>query len=136
MNTQPRERDPLLEERQKTHGSFQTNAIVSQQIKHSFHEYGKYPTENPVYCEALDMMSRRYHEDTTELARRLIVLEFKERTATPEIQKALKEATRLRHIAAIRETLEEEEAGKKAAGVGKPADGESGSGNFCIDDTS
>ena len=84
-------------------------------------------------CEALDMMSRRYHEDTTELARRLIVLEFKERTAAPDIQKALKEATRLRHIAAIRETLEGkktpavtvEEAGNKAAGVGKPADGES-----------
>lgn len=83
-------------------------------------------------CEALDMMSKRYHEDTTELARRLIVLEFKEKAATPEIQKQLKEATRLRHIAAIRETLEgkkpgavsEEEAGKKAAGVGKPTDGE------------
>lgn len=83
-------------------------------------------------CEALDMMSKRYHEDTTELARRLIVLEFKEQAATPEIQKSLKEATRLRHIAAIRETLEgkktpavtEEEAGKKAAGVGKPTDGE------------
>lgn len=83
-------------------------------------------------CEALDMMSKRYHEDTTELARRLIVLEFKEKAATPEIQKSLKEATRLRHIAAIREQLEgkktpavtEEEAGKKAAGVGKPTDGE------------
>ena len=83
-------------------------------------------------CEALDMMSKRYHEDTTELARRLIVLEFKEKAATPEIQKSLKEATRLRHIASIRETLEgkktpavtEEEAGKKAAGVGKPTDGE------------
>jgi hypothetical protein len=83
-------------------------------------------------CEALDMMSKRYHEDTTELARRLIVLEFKERAATPEIQKSLKEATRLRHIATIREALEgkktppvtEEEAGKKASGVGKPTDGE------------
>lgn len=84
-------------------------------------------------CEALDLISKRYHEDTTELARRLIVLEFKEKAASPEMQKALKEATRLRHIATIREQLEgkktptmnEEEAGKKAAGVGKPTDGES-----------
>lgn len=64
-------------------------------------------------CEALDMMAARYHEDVTELGRRLIVLEFKEKAQTPEIQKSLKEATRLRHIVAIRETLE----GKKPAKV-------------------
>lgn len=80
-------------------------------------------------CEALDIMAQRYHEDTTELARRLIVLEFKEAAQAPEIQKALKEATRLRHIAAIREKLEGKkptvnEEGDKKAGVGKPADGE------------
>lgn len=82
-------------------------------------------------CEALDIMAKRYHEDTTELARRLIVLEFKEKAQTPEVQKALKEATRLRHIAAIRESLEGKpakaavnEEGDKKAGVGKPADGE------------
>lgn len=81
-------------------------------------------------CEALDIMAKRYHEDTTELARRLIVLEFKEKAQTPAIQKALKEATRLRHIAAIRESLEAKpgkavnEEGDKKAGVGKPADGE------------
>jgi hypothetical protein len=50
-------RDPLLQERHKTHGSFKTNAIISQQIKHCFHTYGKYPTENPIYCEALDMIA-------------------------------------------------------------------------------
>lgn len=80
-------------------------------------------------CEALDIMAKRYHEDTTELARRLIVLEFKEKAQTPSIQKALKEASRLRHIAAIRESLEVKpskvnEEGDKKAGVGKPADGE------------
>lgn len=64
-------------------------------------------------CEALDLMAQRYHEDVTELGRRLIVLEFKEKAQTPEIQKSLKEATRLRHIVAIRETLE----GKKPAKV-------------------
>lgn len=57
-------------------------------------------------CEALDIMAKRYHEDVTELARRVIVLEFKEKAQTPEIQKSLKEATRLRHIVTIRETLE------------------------------
>lgn len=64
-------------------------------------------------CEALDLMAQRYHEDVTELGRRLIVLEFKEKAQTPEIQKSLKEATRLRHIVSIRETLE----GKKPAKV-------------------
>ncbi len=84
-------------------------------------------------CEALALISKRYHEDTTDLGRRLLVLEFKDKTSDPRIQKMLKEATRLRHIATIREMLEgkrplpqvSEEEGKKAAGVGKPADGES-----------
>ncbi len=82
-------------------------------------------------CEALDIMRDRYHEDVTELGRRVIVLEFKEKAQAPEIQKQLKEATRLRHIAAIRETLEgkkpvteEDKEGGKTAGVGKPKDGE------------
>ena len=57
-------------------------------------------------CEALDLMANRYHEDVTELGRRLIVLEFKDKAQTPEIQKSLKEASRLRHIVAIREKLE------------------------------
>jgi len=57
-------------------------------------------------CEALDLMAARYHEDVTELGRRLIVLEFKDKAQTEEIQKSLKEATRLRHIVAIREKLE------------------------------
>lgn len=68
-------------------------------------------------CEALDIMTERYHTDTVDLGRRVIVLEFKEKAQTPEIQKALKEATRLRHIAAIRETLE----GKKPEGDVAPA---------------
>jgi len=57
-------------------------------------------------CEALDLMARRYHEDCTEMGRRIIVLEFKDKAQTPEVQRQLKEATRLRHIAAIRESLE------------------------------
>lgn len=81
-------------------------------------------------CEALDLMSQRYHEDVTELGRRLIVLEFKEKAQTPEIQESLKKATRLRHIVAVREKLEgkpkkpvtEEEAEKGK--LTQPAEGE------------
>jgi hypothetical protein len=64
-------------------------------------------------CDALDIMTEKYHKDTTEMGRRLIVLEFAEKAQTPEIQKALKEATRLRDIAAVREQLE----GKKVEGT-------------------
>ncbi len=51
------DRDPLLQERGATHGSFKDNAIISQRIKNVFHTHGQYPTENPVYCEALDMIA-------------------------------------------------------------------------------
>jgi len=72
-------------------------------------------------------MAERYHQDVTELGRRVIQLEFKEKAQTPEIQKQLKEATRLRHIVSIRETLEGKKPGKAVTenepGVGKPADG-------------
>lgn len=68
-------------------------------------------------CEALDLMAARYHADTTELARRVLQLEFQEQlTAKPALAKRLKEATRLRHVANIREELE----GK---GLEKPAEG-------------
>ena len=77
-------------------------------------------------CEALDLMAARYHEDVTELGRRLIVLEFKEKAQTPEIQKQLKEASRLRHIVAIRETLEgkPKKDVQEADALKKPAEGE------------
>ena len=81
-------------------------------------------------CEALDLMAQRYHEDVTELGRRLIVLEFKEKAQTADIQKALKEATRLRHIVSIREKLEGKPAkdGKNVQEAGvegkQPAEGE------------
>jgi hypothetical protein len=57
-------------------------------------------------CEALDIMTERYHKDTTELGRRVIVLEFAEKAQTPQIQKLLKEATRLKHIAVVRDIME------------------------------
>lgn len=50
------ERDPLLQERQKTHGSFETNAEISQQFKAIFARYGAGGLD-PVYREALDMIA-------------------------------------------------------------------------------
>lgn len=90
-------------------------------------KYVKLEKDFNTSCEALDIMAQRYHEDMTELGRRLIVLEFKDKAQTPEIQKSLKEATRLRHIVTIREKLEGKPVkGVQEAGVeGKqPAEGE------------
>lgn len=50
-------RDPLLVERQSTHGSFIQNAAISQQIKGIMKGTGVYPHEQPVFCEALDMIA-------------------------------------------------------------------------------
>ncbi len=87
---------------------------------------GKYVTLEKDFdnaCEALDLMAQRYHEDVTELGRRLIVLEFKEKAQTPEIQKRLKESTRLRHIVSIRETLEGKPAGNSVQEEGSDPGG-------------
>lgn len=75
-------------------------------------------------CEALDIMAKRYHEDTTQLGRRVLQLEFKEQLeAKPGLQKKLKEAKRLRHVLAIREELEGK-IQENEPGVGTPAEGE------------
>lgn len=50
------DRDPLLQERQKTHGDFRLNALVSQLIKDTIYGRGIRP-ENPVFCEAIDMIA-------------------------------------------------------------------------------
>lgn len=70
-----------------------------------------------VACEALDIIKTRYNEDMTEMGRHVITLEFKEKAQTPEIQKALKEATKPKDIIAIREQLDPEAA--KAAKAAK-----------------
>ena len=49
-------RDPLLQEREKTHGSFETNASVSQKLKIIFRQHGQ-DGMDPVYQEALDMIA-------------------------------------------------------------------------------
>ncbi len=70
-------------------------------------------------CEALDLLAAKYKADTTELGKRVIQLEFKESAQVPEIQKLLKEATKPKHIVAIREQLE----GKVSAPAPKGAEG-------------
>jgi len=72
-----------------------------------------------VSCEALDIIKNRYNEDMTEMGRHVITLEFAEKAQTPEIQKLLKEATKPKHIIAIRETLDPEgsKKAKEAAAV-------------------
>jgi hypothetical protein len=77
-------------------------------------------------CEALDIMAKRYHEDTTALSRRLLQLEFKQQLeAKPALAEKLSKATRMRHVAAVREELEGKKPAKvsEEAGVGKPSDG-------------
>ena len=48
-------RDPILIERQKTHGSFELNADISQQLKYIFDSYLQ--GAKPVHREALDMIA-------------------------------------------------------------------------------
>ena len=94
---------------------------IAESRKQKFVAQGK---DFDTACEALDLMAQRYHEDVTELGRRLIVLEFKERAQTAAIQKSLKEATRLRHIVAIRESLEGKKVQEAGAEGKQPAEGE------------
>lgn len=55
------ERDPLLQERQKTHGNFAANAYISQQLKQLFRANRPLPAESSglksVHAEALDMIA-------------------------------------------------------------------------------
>lgn len=50
------ERDPLLQEREKTHGDFARNAKISQELKTRFGNYGMQEF-NDVHKEALDMIA-------------------------------------------------------------------------------
>ena len=49
--------DPLLQEREKTHGSFKLNAEISQRLKTLFSEYPSYAAMSNVQREALDMIA-------------------------------------------------------------------------------
>jgi len=65
------DRDPLLVEREKTHGRFTKNAAISQAIKDSYRA-AAYTCINVVHQEALDMIASKiariltgsaYHKD-------------------------------------------------------------------------
>ena len=53
----PQTRDPLLTERQKTHGDFRENANISQALKGIFVKCSKDRIINNVHAEALDMIA-------------------------------------------------------------------------------
>ena len=53
-------RDPLLVEREKTHGSFKNNAMISQEFKAIFERTQRGYSDaiiNPSHLEALDMIA-------------------------------------------------------------------------------
>jgi hypothetical protein len=52
------EREPILVEREKTHGSFQKNAKAAQGIKDVFAKYG-YDAFAPEYREVMDLIATK-----------------------------------------------------------------------------
>ena len=70
-------------------------------------------------CEMLDSLADKYNEDVTLLGGRVLQLEFKESAHTPEVAKLIREATRPKHILALRERLEKPTKGA-AASAAKP----------------
>jgi hypothetical protein len=61
--------------------------------------------------EALVALGAKYKTDITEMGKRVIQLEFKEKADDPKIAKALKEATKPKDLVAIRNLLEGKPAG-------------------------
>lgn len=57
-------------------------------------------------CEALDIMAGRYKNDVTEVGKRVIELEFKDKISDPAVAEALKAAKVPKDLIAIREKLE------------------------------
>ena len=57
MENKISQRDPLLEERQKTHGPFAQNAQISQRLKMIFFDRGPRAQFHVVHAEALDMIA-------------------------------------------------------------------------------
>lgn len=69
-------------------------------------ESAKYRRRFMMASEALQQLASKYKADVTEMGKRVIQLEFAEKAQTPEIQKALKEATKPRDLVAIRALCE------------------------------
>lgn len=51
--------DELLDERQKTHGSFVDHASCTQSLKHLLHNHPQWAILNDMQREALDMISHK-----------------------------------------------------------------------------
>lgn len=75
-------------------------------------------------CEAVDEIHARYQADVTELGRRVLQLEFADKFADAEMQKKLNEATTLKDLVALRETVEGKVAEGKAPPFEKDGSGE------------
>ena len=54
------ERDPLLEQRQSTHGSFCDNAYISQNIKRAMRSADGWGTLTDIEHEAMDMIALKF----------------------------------------------------------------------------
>ena len=48
-----------LKQRQKTHGDFQTHAVISQHLKGTMSSYESYKELSPVQMEALEMIAHK-----------------------------------------------------------------------------
>lgn len=53
------DRDPLLQEREKTHGSFAETARVAQDLKHNLRHSSMHHLEDVRQLEALDMIATK-----------------------------------------------------------------------------
>jgi hypothetical protein len=85
-------------------------------------EATKYRRRFMMASEALTALGAKYKADVTEMGKRVIQLEFKDKANTPEIAKALKEATKPKDLVAVRNLLEGKDKTSPAPGD-KPAEG-------------
>jgi hypothetical protein len=63
-------------------------------------------------CESLDVMANRWKQNTTELGRKIVELEFVEAVKQPDVKKKLDEATHPDDVADVRESLLQKKSGK------------------------
>jgi hypothetical protein len=75
-------------------------------------------------CESVDEIKARYEADTTELGRRMLQLEFKEKFTDADLLKQLNEASSLKDLIAIREKFKEPDGGVVKVSGGKAGPGE------------
>ena len=106
----------LKETVERGHGWVKRARIAEAQIK-------KLDAKYQFACEAVDEIEARYKADTTELGRRVLQLEFKEKFTDADLLKQLNEATTLKDLIAIREKFTEPD-GKEIPAKGSKGPGE------------